>query len=139
MSRPMMFSAAYSARFEEARRQSQEQERPKLMWRRGFHSEGGRAGWGYYLEPAPSAGPSSVDEQAADGEEMEGVGDGDHRHTNGHEDSVGHAKRPSPSLTGNPALRTGVIASHGVLPPAVSPLALIHHQGRRIARELARR
>ncbi len=118
----MMFSAAYSARFEEARRQSQEQERPKLMWRRGFHSEGGRAGWGYYLEPAPSAGPSSIDEEGENGEEAEGVEDGDHRQTNGHEDSVGHVgeiKRPNPSLTGYPALW---MASHGVLVAQLSPL-----------------
>ena len=148
----MMFSAAYSARFEEARRQSQVQERPQLLWRRGFHSEGGRAGWGYYLEPAPVEEPP-VDERLEREEgRVEEVEDGEHEQANGwangHEDRIGHVgelKRSSPSeRSGYPASWARVIASHGAyFPSCPSPLALrphhYHHQGRRIARETARR
>ena len=132
----MMFSAAYSARFEEARRQSQVQERPQLLWRRGFHSEGGRAGWGYYLEPAPVEEPP-VDERLEREEgRVEEVEDGEHEQANGwangHEDRIGHVgelKRSSPSeRSGYPASWARVIASHGAyFPSCPSPLALRPH------------
>ena len=69
MHQPMLFSAAYSEQLERTRRESQQQAhaRPQVLWRRGFHSEGGRAGWGYYLEPAPS----SSEAQSSAGEESE--------------------------------------------------------------------
>lgn len=69
MHQPMLFSAAYSEQLERTRRESQQQAhaRPQVLWRRGFHSDGGRAGWGYYLEPAPSSSGA----QSSAGEESE--------------------------------------------------------------------
>ena len=70
---PMLFSAAYSEQLERTRRETQQQAhaRPQVLWRRGFHSEGGRAGWGYYLEPAPS-GSEAQSSAGEDSEATEG-------------------------------------------------------------------
>ena len=117
--RPLVFSAAHTALFEQARRQSRERVQPQFLWKRGFHSEGGRAGWGYYLEPAPSEASSATE---SDRERREGSTDAeediedDGHAENRHEERVGHAgnvKRPRYQDTGYPASRTKVIASHG--------------------------
>ncbi|KAL1941661.1 hypothetical protein VTO73DRAFT_7100 [Trametes versicolor] len=73
MYRPLFFSAAQSEAFERARRQSQERaerEQRTLFWRRGFHLDENRVGWGYYLEAPSTATSSTIDEQES-GEEGE--------------------------------------------------------------------
>ena len=140
MYRPMMFSAAHSALFEEARRQSQERVQPKFLWKRGFHSEGGMAGWGYYLEPAPSEVPSTIDEEQEEAEGSAAAKDveDDGHEMDGHEDRerVGHAgaaKRPNSQGTGYPASRAKVISSHGAfVASCLFPPPLIHHHPQRV-------
>lgn len=77
MYRPLFFSAAQSEAFERARRQSQERaerEQRTLFWRRGFHLDENRVGWGYYLEAPSTATSSTIDEQESgeEGEDDEG-------------------------------------------------------------------
>lgn len=141
----MMFSAAHSALFEQARQQSQERVQPKFLWKRGFHSEGGIAGWGYYLEPAPSEVPSTIDEEQ---EDAEGSAAGKEVEDDGHEEHrrVGHAgasKRPKfqDRNTDYPASRAQVISSHGVsVAICLFPPTLIHPlPASRIARRVQER
>lgn len=137
MYRPMMFSAAHSALFEQAERQAREQAQPKLLWRRGFHSDGGLRGWGYYLEPAPSEGLGTADddretgEGSTGGEDVEdGSHEGDWEDTQGAR--LGHPGHLSRSLSQDtqsayPASRSRLMLSHGALLRSVSSL-LSHPQ-----------
>ena len=79
----MLFSAAYSEQLEleQTRQERQRHARPQVLWRRGFHSEGGQSGWGYYLEPPPpgSRTHSTVSEDS-EGTESTAVEDVDRAH-----------------------------------------------------------
>ena len=70
--RPLIFSAAHSTLLQEASRQSRQQPepsaQPKLLLKRGFYSEGGRAGWGFYFEPAPTPPPEASTSKLANGD-----------------------------------------------------------------------
>ena len=70
--RPLIFSAAHSTLLQEASRQSRQQPepsaQPKLLLKRGFYSEGGRAGWGFFFEPAPTPPPEASTSKLANGD-----------------------------------------------------------------------
>lgn len=164
--RPMLFSAAYSEQLERTRRESQQQAhaRPQVLWRRGFHSEGGRAGWGYYLEPAPSSSEaqSSAGEESEATEESTAVEEADvyheragrrrRRYARGEKDGececgrrqrhVADARdrntgRPAPAEAKSLTVSHGSSSSsHLGSPPARTYAAI---PGRRIARAIAER
>lgn len=119
--KPIFFSAAHSEAFERARRQqeqSHERAQEILLWKRGFHIDGGRPSWGYYLEVSTSTsttanttdgGGESTEDEREEREEDEREG----RRESG---KAGAGKRtrgnsPDRHATG----RASLIASHGAL------------------------
>lgn len=144
--RPLIFSATYTARLQEAdeqaRWQREQHAQPKVLLKRGFYSEGGRAGWGFYLEPVPPPQPEPSTSANGRVEETEG---GEEERVASWEDTVarqhGNPRRrrqtrasrapPDPASTPNgetsrPTARSmgKLIASHGSSSPPI--LSLFH-------------
>lgn len=157
-----MFSAAHTRKLQEASRTRDEQAlepaQPKLLLKRGFYSEGGRTGWGYYLEPASPPSPVASSSKHANGDagwaQEEGGAGADEdedasdarRHGKRRRETRGSRaeacpRRPAHEPRRSPTSIRTLIASHGassapfLLPPSQPPPL----PGCRIARGVVRK
>ena len=150
--RPLIFSAAHSTLLQEADRQSRQRKlepslQPQLLLKRGFYSEGGRAGWGFYLEPAAISPPSDPSSSRLVNGDAERIKDGGEdlvadedasdarRHGKRRRQTRGSRANGRPSSPqwdelppSAPTAWGRLIASHGAyFPSCPSPLALRPH------------
>lgn len=130
MHTPLFFSAAQSEAFERARRQSLVQERAEreqqtLFWRRGFHLDENRVGWGYYLEAPSTRASSTIDEQESGEEGEDDEGQEDRR-----EEEAGAPGAESRATPDSPTRWACLIPSHGSSLRSTALLLRSHSQQR---------